>query len=37
MSMHEIKCKFENGGSACLKYLALNQAIPRMWKKTSRF
>ena len=33
MSMDEIKCAFENGGSACLKYLALNQAIPRMWKR----
>ena len=35
MSMDEIKSKFENGGSACLKYLDLNQAIPRMWKKIS--
>ena len=35
MLMDEITCKFENGGSACLKYLALYQAIPRMWKKTS--
>ena len=35
MSMDEIKCKFENGGSACLKYLALYQAIPHTWKKIS--